>query len=300
MCIILIGKINKQQFGQALAENSDGFSVFSKETGLIKDPDNETVAKVIKNKYFAIWHFRIGTSGIIDKHDTTNIHPFDICGGKYLLYHNGIIGHGDGKRSDTHCLADTLMDATYSAAQNVVKNFAGVSNRFVIVNAEDVTDYKIFGNWVMGDNGVLMSHSMSTYSYNSYRRTTSYPSSDQEYDLNIWAKGSSTPTISDTAKASSYTRERTILRRWIAENIKHMYSENQDLIVTVNDVDEVIGHFHKDYKSLAKPNCKEFTQTVLNAFDNGNLTIEKYSIKPAKTQLAMMLDEDDPFNEEDM
>lgn len=153
MCVILVGKITRAQHELALKQNGDGFSLFTKEQGLIKMPTARQVRKGIGK--FGIWHYRIGTSG---EKSTLNVHPFLICGGKYLLYHNGILGDGLGDLSDTHALANTLMRVSIQTARTVISSLTD-RNRFVITSAEDPTDFELFGEWVV-DAGVLMSHKL--------------------------------------------------------------------------------------------------------------------------------------------
>ncbi len=164
MCVILIGRITKEQHDLALKQNGDGFSLFTREQGLIKKPNAQQVKDGIGK--FGIWHYRIATSGKID---TTNIHPFPICGGKYLLYHNGVLGDGLGDLSDTHALANTLMEVTIDTARTVITAVAARS-RFVIASADDPTDFELFGDWE-ADAGILMSHKLykpSVYPAGSY------------------------------------------------------------------------------------------------------------------------------------
>lgn len=161
MCIILIGKITKEMFQTSKATNPDGFSVFSEATGLQKDPSNEVVNQAIGQ--FGIWHFRIGTSGTINKKDTYNIHPFEVCQGDYLLYHNGILGSGKDKMSDTHALADMLEYTTLETVKTVLQSLSS-NNRFVLVNAKNPNEFYIYGEWV-ADAGVLMSHRLYTPRY---------------------------------------------------------------------------------------------------------------------------------------
>lgn len=158
MCVILVGKITKSQFETALRQNGDGFSVYSVETGLVKAPSKAVVKRALGK--FAIWHFRIGTSGLKDK---TNIHPFEVCGGKWLLYHNGVLGLGLGDKSDTHALADTLYNASIKTVLSVL-NSLSEGNRFLLVDAKDPAKYTTIGKWVV-DAGVLMSHKMYTSVY---------------------------------------------------------------------------------------------------------------------------------------
>ena len=91
------------------------------------------------------------------------MHPFGICKGKYLLYHNGVLGSGLGQMSDTHALADTLYDVTLKTARSVIQSLSH-NNRFVIVDAKDPTKFELFGEWV-AEAGVLMSHKMYVADY---------------------------------------------------------------------------------------------------------------------------------------
>lgn len=174
MCIILIGNITRAQYKNALLENPDGFSLYTKELGLIKAPTKKEVDKAIGQ--FGIWHFRIATSGTKVTTDPYNIHPFAICNGEYYLYHNGVLGSGLGNKSDTHALADLLSSASLETAKTVVKSLSQ-SNRFVIANAHNnPEEYYLFGEWVC-ESGVLMSHKM--YTYKSFK-----------YTSNIWEDNS--------------------------------------------------------------------------------------------------------------
>lgn len=156
MCVILIGKIDKKLHEQALVQNGDGFSLYNEKLGLVKTPTEKQVKESL-NK-FGIWHYRIATSG---KLGDINVHPFPICGGKYLLYHNGILGNGLGEKSDTHALADMLMNVDVRVASSVIQSLSERS-RFVIASATDPTWFRVFGKWE-AEAGVLLSHKMYTY-----------------------------------------------------------------------------------------------------------------------------------------
>ena len=157
MCVILIGKITKEQHKLALQQNGDGFSLFTEKQGLIKSPKPADVAKAFE--HWGIWHYRIATSGT--KNDL-NVHPFPICGGKYLLYHNGILGKGKGNLSDTHALANTLQDVNIHSARTIINALSESSGRFVIASAKDPHDLYLYGKWE-ADEGILMSHKLYTY-----------------------------------------------------------------------------------------------------------------------------------------
>lgn len=179
MCIILIGKVTKEQYKAALAQNGDGFSLFTKEQGLVKCPTDKQVAQALGK--FGIWHFRIATSGRVDEY---NVHPFEICDGKYLLYHNGVLGSGLGDMSDTHALAETLKNVPVGTAKSVLKALED-RQRFVIVSAEDPRQFLLYGDWVVSA-GVLMSHQLytSAVGYAGTRYKTPHP-----YRANLFTEG---------------------------------------------------------------------------------------------------------------
>ena len=153
MCVILVGKITKEQYEAALKQNGDGFSCFTKRTGLVKAPSKKVVKAALGE--FGVWHFRIASSGVVDE---TNIHPFPVCKGQWLLYHNGVLGLGLGNKSDTQALADLLADAPFHTVRSTLVSLSE-NNRFLLVNAKDPTDFITVGKWVV-DAGVLMSHRM--------------------------------------------------------------------------------------------------------------------------------------------
>lgn len=181
MCVILIGKVGQSLHKQALEQNGDGFSLYTEELGLVKSPTEEQV-KAALNK-FGIWHYRIATSG---KLGDINVHPFPICGGEYLLYHNGVLGSGLGEKSDTHALADMLMDVDIKVATSVIESLSE-RNRFVIASAKDPKWFRVFGKWE-AEAGVLLSHKL--YYYPRYSRD-SHVSEDLEIkpkDSKKWIK----------------------------------------------------------------------------------------------------------------
>lgn len=162
MCIILIGKIGNVLHEAAKQQNRDGFSLFTKELGLVKAPTQEQVDQAMNQ--FGIWHYRIRSSGAIDE---KNIHPFKVSGGTYLLYHNGVIGSGTAKLSDTACLAKTLYLSPVKTVMTVLESLSQ-SNRFCLVSAKNPHEFYLYGKWEC-EAGVLMSHKMyygaSAYKY---------------------------------------------------------------------------------------------------------------------------------------
>ena len=153
MCVILVGRIGKKLHEQAKAQNPDGFSLFTKAQGLVKAPNAIQVSKALND--FGIWHYRIRSSGKVDK---SNIHPFPVAGGKAYLYHNGVLGAGKDDMSDTAALAETLMESDISTVKSVLKALSQ-SQRFLLADAEDPRKYLLFGDWKV-EGGVLMSHKM--------------------------------------------------------------------------------------------------------------------------------------------
>lgn len=155
MCIILVGKVTRELHKKALLENRDGFSIFN-ENGLIKSPTQKQVQESLGK--FGIWHYRIGTSG---RKDDYNIHPFEVCKGKYLLYHNGVLGDGVDDMSDTHALADFLYDKDLRTVKSVLRSLSE-RQRFLLVCSNNCNIFETFGDWSF-DSGILMSHKMYTY-----------------------------------------------------------------------------------------------------------------------------------------
>lgn len=153
MCVILIGKITPELHQAALAQNRDGFSLFTKEQGLVKCPTKKQVEQAFNE--FGIWHYRIATSGKVDKF---NVHPFEVCGGKYYMYHNGVLGSGKDNRSDTHALADTLYEVGPQSVDTTLQALSE-GQRFVLVDSTDPRKYRIYGKW-SAEAGVLMSHKL--------------------------------------------------------------------------------------------------------------------------------------------
>lgn len=151
MCVILVGKVDRKLHESAKKTNPDGFSLYTKEQGLIKDPSAADVTKALNT--FGIWHYRIGTSG---KKDKNNIHPFIVARGAAYLYHNGILGEGDATRSDTNMLAETLRDCSIETCNSVLKSLAH-GNRFLLVDSKDPRSFRVYGDW-FAHKGVLMSN----------------------------------------------------------------------------------------------------------------------------------------------
>lgn len=155
MCVILVGKIGRRLHEQAKAQNPDGFSLFTSEQGLVKDPSPAQVEKALDT--FGIWHYRIASSGKVDKQ---NIHPFPVARGKAYLYHNGVLGEGTKDFSDTNCLARTLFDCPLGTVKSVLSALSS-GQRLLLVSAKDPHDFALYGDWKV-DSGVLMSHKMYT------------------------------------------------------------------------------------------------------------------------------------------
>lgn len=176
MCIILIGKITKEQHENAKFSNPDGFSLFTEKLGLIKAPNEKQVKSALNT--FGVWHYRIATSGEVNE---LNIHPFKVCGGDYLLYHNGVLGKGLGKYSDTHALARTLYDLPLSTIDSILNSLSD-NNRLLLVNAKNVYDMKFYGKWLC-EEGIVMSTRLypKVYTYPSYGGYKYYDNYDWDY-----------------------------------------------------------------------------------------------------------------------
>lgn len=172
MCVILVGRIGKKLHKEAERQNPHGFSLFTKELGLIKAPTREQVDKAVNQ--WGIWHYRISSSGGISK---DNIHPFSVADGKAYLYHNGVIGSGTDTMSDTACLAQTLKETPIQGVISVLQSLSD-SNRFLLVDAKNPRNFRIFGKWC-AEAGVLMSHKM--YTYETYRTLSKGEQAGWEY-----------------------------------------------------------------------------------------------------------------------
>ena len=90
--------------------------------------------------------------------DETGIHPFKVCKGEYLLYHNGVLGNGKGNLSDTAALAKTLYNMPIGTIVSTLQALSE-GQRFVLVSAKNPRNFKLFGKWVV-DGGVIMSHDL--------------------------------------------------------------------------------------------------------------------------------------------
>lgn len=156
MCVILIGKITPELHKKAVQQNPQGFSLFTKQQGLIKAPNKAQVRESFN--FFGVYHYRIASSGRISN---SNIHPFAVCNGKWLLYHNGVLGSGKGNLSDTAALAQTLKHATLRAVETTLQALS-TRQRFALVSKSNPQNFRLYGDWV-ADAGVLMSHTMYSY-----------------------------------------------------------------------------------------------------------------------------------------
>lgn len=180
MCVVLVGKVTRELHELALKQNGDGFSLYTEGLGLIKAPTPAQVTRALG--VFGIWHYRIATSG---KVDTSNVHPFPICKGDYLLYHNGVIGKGLGDKSDTHALADMLMHVDIKTASSVIDSLT-TGNRFLVASASDPTAFRVYGKWE-AEAGVLLSHKMYSVPM-EYGRAYVFPSDDDYSDDESYEK----------------------------------------------------------------------------------------------------------------
>lgn len=183
MCVILVGRIGRKLHEQAKAQNPDGFSLFTKDQGLIKAPNAVQISKALGE--FAIWHYRIRSSGKVDKN---NIHPFPVAGGRAYLYHNGVLGAGKDDMSDTAALAETLMNVDIPTVKSVLNSLSS-GQRFLLADAEDPRKFMLFGDWKV-EGGILMSHKMytgSAYSSQTYAQRAGWESPT---DLSSYARAS--------------------------------------------------------------------------------------------------------------
>ena len=127
MCVIIRKKnnvkIDKKELINAYLSNPHGFGILQKGKVPIY---GQKIADLMNfcnqhltDKSDLIFHFRISTGG----DGLSNLHPFKIkltdC--TAYLFHNGICGKSDGKRSDTHQLADSLSGTDFESATEVLK-----------------------------------------------------------------------------------------------------------------------------------------------------------------------------------
>lgn len=202
MCVILIGKIGKDLHLQAKTQNPDGFSLLTKEQGLIKAPNAEQVKKAVGQ--FGIWHYRIKSSGKVDK---TNIHPFPVCNGNYVLYHNGVLGAGTAHFSDTYCLAYTLKYSPLETVKTVLQSLSS-GQRFCLANVKDPHEFYLYGDWKV-ESGVLMSHKMysaSVYYTKSKAVQAGWEGEEDDVDSELTSYGV-------TRDASCYSNLREYMMR---------------------------------------------------------------------------------------
>ncbi len=169
MCVILAGiGIPKDAVEYAKRTNPDGYSVYTDASGLIKNPTAKEQAAIYRQKdVMTIYHFRIGTSGV---KNPSNVHPFKVCNGKYYLYHNGVLGAGKGKKSDTQCLGDLLADCDFETAKSVLTSLSD-NNRFLLVSTGCADEFYTFGKWCFSE-GILSSHEFNwhqTFSFGGCR-----------------------------------------------------------------------------------------------------------------------------------
>lgn len=169
MCVILVGKVGRQLHEMAKNQNPDGFSCFTRETGLVKNPDSKTVNKALDR--FGVWHYRIRSSGKVDKR---NIHPFPVAKGSFYLYHNGVLGEGTSELSDTNCFARMLYEMPIESVKSAVQAVSE-GNRLLLVNATNPLECYFYGKWFV-DSGIMLSHRMYK-TYGSYAQKAGWSSS---------------------------------------------------------------------------------------------------------------------------
>ena len=128
MCVIIRKKnnvkIDKKELINAYLSNPDGFGILQNGKAPIY---GEKIADLMNfcNQHLTdendlIFHFRISTGG----DGLSNLHPFKIKltdSPTTYLFHNGICGKSDGKKSDTHQLADSLSGTDFDSATEVLK-----------------------------------------------------------------------------------------------------------------------------------------------------------------------------------
>lgn len=119
--------------------NADGVSFYNFTTkDLVKTLDYEEAFKYLQDnaKHKLIVHFRFGTSG---KATLEQLHGWDIIGGRYHFFHNGVLSTFDGtkEQSDTQQLVSVINQTDLSLDRLItfLETFE-YSSRFIILDKE--------------------------------------------------------------------------------------------------------------------------------------------------------------------
>lgn len=124
----------------------------------------------IEEKDTAVYHFRLATSGNIN---AEMCHPFPINSGAKntvsgeftgkieFLFHNGVVGHGTRKKSDTAILAEQLQSKN-PKSKNLVLQYLAKSNKFVVMTP---TTLRLYGSWIKDEQATGALFSNSSYKY---------------------------------------------------------------------------------------------------------------------------------------
>ena len=194
MCILIIKKEDvknpDKKILQNCFENNDdgaGYAIYSNNQYHIRkgfmtfNTFYESYIANVKDSDFAIIHFRIGTSGVINPGCT---HPFPITSNieellcadivcNSLAAHNGILGAGSDKLSDTMLFVkDVLADSEIhdhlnnKAIRLLIGEYIG-SSKLVICKGKDYWQYGDF----IEDKGLLYSNNTYLYSYGAFDDT---------------------------------------------------------------------------------------------------------------------------------
>lgn len=141
MCMLFVKKANlalpKDHFDSLWDHNPHGLAVWNTtEKALFK-----TLDEVEAEKYLAdhvadelVVHFRLATSGA---KTLDQLHGFDVAGGKWVLFHNGVLRTYSGKadQSDTQQLAELFYDKTPEEMVAYLEKFE-TSSRFLLIEKE--------------------------------------------------------------------------------------------------------------------------------------------------------------------
>lgn len=139
-----------------------------------------------------VLHFRIATSGLID---LANAHPFK-AGPDHAFVHNGVLGQGQGDKSDTHLFRDRIAEPLFrkfpqalelETLTELIKGYIGTYNKMVFLRKDGL--YRIVnesaGTW---KDGLWFSNTSWSY---EYKGSYSAPANTVPYGpWREWDKGS--------------------------------------------------------------------------------------------------------------
>lgn len=173
MCMLFIKPKNltlPEQYLDSLNDhNADGVSIYNlNDKELFKTLDYDAACDYLEKNHDneLIVHFRFGTSG---KKSEDQLHGWDILGGKYKFFHNGVLSTFKGNKdfSDTQQLVNMFNATDGLTLEHVVKYLESFekSSRFLIV--ENDTNKITIPNCAKWENPILI-NGVSVKFSNSY------------------------------------------------------------------------------------------------------------------------------------